>query len=327
MHATETDAALTPAQTAVARQRAYALFSRLFRDGITTATRPFLESIPELADGLKRPFQPDEAAAAHHDLFQFNVLPYESLFLAADGLLGGSVSHAVSHSYQQVGWQVDAAASSPDHIGHELGLLAFLSAAEADAWADDLLPEAVRMRQRQSDFLQGHLLRWLPPFVLAIRRQAHPFYAKLAALTLALAADHVTAFVATDAFTLPPPPDLLADEKTGLKEIAAFLMTPLHSGLFLSRDDVARLGRAHQLPRGFGGRAQLLTNLLRTAVQYDAFPTLVSALQALLAAEETAYEAMLHDHPPLAPFVTPWLARCRDTHRLLAQLQVQSNTA
>jgi len=75
-----------------------------------------------------------------------------------------------------------------------------------------------------------------------------------------------------------PPADLLDDERTGLKDIARFLMTPAWSGLALSRDDIARLGRSAQLPRGFGDRTQMLTNLLRSAAEYDGLGAVLTRL-------------------------------------------------
>jgi TorA maturation chaperone TorD len=80
-----------------------------------------------------------------------------------------------------------------DHIDHELGYLAFLCAAESEALEDGKQPIATQIRHLQANFLTNHLLQWLPPLVLAVQRQNHPFYGALAALTLALADDHLAA--------------------------------------------------------------------------------------------------------------------------------------
>ena len=65
-----------------------------------------------------------------------------------------------------------------------------MSGAEADAWEDDLPDVAQRMSALQRDFLGQHLLRWLPPLALAIRRQGQAFYTALVELTVATVAAH-----------------------------------------------------------------------------------------------------------------------------------------
>src|SRR5690606_13805690 len=107
---------------------------------------------------------------------------------------------------------------------------------------------------RQQFFLQSHLLRWAPACLLAIQQQANPFFAELAQVTLELLLAHADALarIATAPLSfLPPPQNILANEKTGFKEIAHFLLLPALSGIYLSRDNIAQLGRQFDLPRGF----------------------------------------------------------------------------
>ena len=47
----------------------------------------------------------------------------------------------------------------------------------------------------------------------------------------------------------------------------------------LTREDVARLGRGLNVPRGFGDRTQLIVNLLRSAARFDALDALLEALE------------------------------------------------
>jgi TorA maturation chaperone TorD len=269
------------AQQALARSRAYDLFGHLVREGLTPDMLLAVRSIPELADVVPNPCDADTAAADHYDLFGLNVYPCASFFLDASGRLGGPVTDLVRHQLQRVGLASDA--ESADHLGHELAYLALLAGAEADAHADDVDTEVQRMQHLQRQFLDGHLLWWLPPFVRAVRQHGHPFYATLADLTWALVVDHRAKLGGEAAGTLTPEPDdspvdLLGDEATGLKDIARFLMTPVWSGLVLSRDDIARLGRSAQLPRGFGDRTQMLTTLLRSAAEYDGLGAVLTRL-------------------------------------------------
>lgn len=316
----------------VARHRTYTLFGRLYLEGVTAVTLPVIAAIPELANALPAKDNADEAAAAHQSLFGFNVFPYESIFLDNSGLLGGTVTDAVLHSYLEAGFEVDAASTSPDHIGHEMEMLAHLCAAEADAWQDHLPAVVERMRYLARDFLANHLLRWLVPFVVAVREQKRPFYTALANLTLEFIHDHWQEISAPSAPLrlnnfLPNPPTLLDNEKAGLKEIASYLTTPPYSGFFLSRDDIARLARQQEIPRGFGDRTQMLTHLLRGAAQFDALPALLDTLQAQTAAWQEACTTSANEMPALSPFVAAWQDRLAQTGRLLTQIERQIEMA
>lgn len=320
---------LTNQQTALARHHAYTLFGRLFLTGITAVLQPYLRQLPEFAASLPDPFAADEAAATYQHLFGFNLFPYASIFLASDGLLGGDISTRVSQLYRQAGFQVDTSASSPEHIGHELQFLAFLCGAEADAWRDGLPLVAARMQQLQGDFLQTHLLYWLFGLKTAVSAQNTPFYSQLAALTTELVSDHATASeqqqlaIPLGTFALPTPPDVLAQEKTGLRRIARYLTTPPYSGLFLSRDHIGRLARQLDLPRGFGSREQMLENLLQTAVQYDLLPTALTLLDQTC----QTWQEQLHPHAETFPtHITPWLQRLQNTQTMLGKIAQEAAT-
>jgi len=332
---------LTTAQIALARHHTYMLLSRLYLEGLTSELLPYVRALPSLAATLPDKFEADEAGADYQSLFGFNLFPYESIFLDPSGLLGGAMTERVTNDYREAGFALHQAERA-DHIGNELAFLAFLSGAEADAWEDNLVPIALRMRQMARDFLQTHLLRWLPPLIIALQRQPHAFYARLADLTLEIVTSHLSVppsnladmtlltpssdnaaqIKPTIPSFLPPAPALFTDEKTGLKEIANYLITPPMSGIYLSRDDIVQLGRQQRLPRGFGKRQQILLNLLRIASQYDEWLTLLSSFQEQLEAWQAAYINYHITHPHLGPFADVWLARTRHTSELLQQMKL-----
>ncbi|MCP4426335.1 MAG: molecular chaperone TorD family protein [Chloroflexi bacterium] len=330
---------------AVARHRTYALLGQLYLEGVTAAstsdlqsplssgsTFPTLQSIPELAETLPNTFDADEAAAEYQTLFGFNVFPYESIFVDESGLLGGAATDAALTSYRQAGFSFGDSSASADHIGHELGLLAHLCGAEADALADDLPLVAERMRDLQRDFLQKHLLRWILPFALAVRGQERPFYAALADLTLEFISDHVSGigipktqplenFGNWNSRNIPN----LQDDKTSLKDIVEYLTTPPHSGIYLGRDDVARLAQRQNLPRGFGDRTQMLINLLRSAAQYDLMPNLLADLEEVAKIWADEY-GRFSPPSPLFPYAKEWQTRASHTRQLLQEIQLHIET-
>lgn len=322
---------MQPADASLARSRAYALFSRLYRTGVTPDVLPDVRTLPALHDALGDGFDAEHAAADHYDLFHLNVFPYASLFLDASGQLGGAVTEKARGLLHQAGYPADTSSESADHVGHALGLLAFLSGAEADAWHDDLPAEAERMRRMQRRFFDAYLLWWLPGFTEAVRRQNHPFYTPFSDLALDLVIDHRLALgPATDpapAVLLPEPPSLLDDAATGLREIAAYLAAPAWSGLYLSRADLHRLGRAGRLPRGFGSRARMLANLLRAAATFDGLDRLLNQVTALLQTCRSYYAALTERDVPILEIVAQaWLERLDATDQILQRIRTATVT-
>ena len=320
------------AQQALARSRAYDLFGRLYREGLTPDVVPAVRAMPGLADAVPDPFDADAAAADHYDLFGLNVFPYASFFLDASGRLGGPVTDLVRHQLQRVNLAPEGDAESADHLGHELAYLALLAGAEADARADGARAEAQRMQHLQRQFLDRHLLWWLPPFVRAVRQHEHPFYATLAELTGELVIDHRAALGGAAAGPLmptpdDPPADLLDDESTGLKDIAAFLMMPVWSGLVLRRDDITQLGRSERLPRGFGDRTQMLTNLLRSAVEYDGLDSVLEQLIGTVDAWRSYYQSLDADIAPLDEVAAFWQARLDTTEAVIDRIRAAAPAA
>ena len=322
---------LNEAQRAEARSVAYDLFARLFLESPTHSTWSSITAVPELERSLSLTgIDSDRAASDHFHLFGLNVFPYQGMFLDTGGSLGEQQSGRVLACYQQAGFDLAPdtpagripAGESPDHIGLELAFLSFLSGAEADALQDGENLHVLRIQTLQRDFLDQHVLPWLPVLVQAISQQGLPFYTELAQLSLELVSEHHTALgegivVRQAAFALPHLPSLLENEKTGLKDIAAYLLTPAYSGFYLGRDDIARLGRRRQLPRGFGGRLQMLENLLRSAVDYDHLPQLIDDLQALMDGWQSAYQFYAETESAWEPFAVAWLERLESTRAIL----------
>lgn len=307
---------MTPYELALARRRAYHLFGRLFLEGITADLLPYTDAVPELGE-LARTIDPDQAAADHYHLTAVSVFPYESIFLDPSGLLGGAVSDRLLTIYDQNGYQ---ALSDADHIGHELLFMSQLCAAEAEAWQLGNGDAATLWQSRQQAFLTSHLLSWLAPLVVAVGQSDSLFYGPLANLTLDLAADHLgEAQADPPAITLPTPPALAADD-SGLKDIARYLATPPYSGLFLSRDAISALARRHNLPRGFGDRAQMLANLLRTAGQYDLASNVFLDLAAVSVKWRKQYEEQQTRYPEISPWIRPWQEHISQTAVALEEL-------
>jgi hypothetical protein len=236
--------------------------------------------------------------------------------------MGGDATTSTIRDYRQIGFDTGSTAGSPDHIGHELAFLSFLNQAEARAHESKHPSQVALMQGHQRSFLDRHILRWLPPLVQAIRDQIHPFYGELARVTLETTVAHRAILGGTPPanFNLPEHPALLEDEKTGLKEIVAFLLTPAFSGIYLGRDDIGRLARGHSIPRGFGERRQMLASLMRSAANYGDLGQVLSSLQALVTAWENTYQEMATSSKPIVAAAI-WQKRASATAGMITHMR------
>ncbi len=302
---------LTGADAALARSRAYALTSRLVTRGADGALLAQLGQIPPLAAMLPADPDPAALAAEHHELFALQVFPYAGVYVDPGRLTGGGAADAALAAYHDVGFAPDLSAASADHLGAQLGFLAFLGRATAEQGAD--------LRAQERAFLDA-LLSWLPPFVSAAAALPRSLWTQLTELILELAADHRRALGGEPSPTpLPAAPDPLADAEAGVRRLVDYLITPAHSGVLLSRWELGRVGRRQSLPRGFGSREQTLGNLLRNAGEYDCIPDIARDLGAAVAAHLDRYHTFAAD-PLLAPFVAPWLDRAAAAARTLDEM-------
>jgi len=255
------------------RSDAYTLLGQILCDGLTPESLPLV-----MPDGEMR-FDADLLEAERYRVFGLNVYPYAGVFLGADGLMGGTEAEASAAFYARVKW--DAPSHDADHIGMQLGVLAWLTGAEADALADGKPGQQARIQALRRDVLDRRVLTWLPMLARAVASQESRVYERVIGLALDLAAEDRAELgegESRPAFVLPTPPDVLADPKTSLRDIASVLMTPAWAGVYLSREDVGRLARRHHLPSGFTDRKTLLHNVFRAAVDYGVFAALIADL-------------------------------------------------
>lgn len=340
-----------------ARQAGYDLLARLFLE------EPDVELVRALRDlpGFAELIPPDEAlgewlealAVEYQRLFGMNVYPYESLFVDRELMLNTAATARVTLLYQEAGFDATGARTgAPDHLGLELRLMRDLARREqhAGAWA----------RRLRARCLREHLARWAPLCALTVARvTVEPLYRLLATLTTDLVLSDLTALppapparpgVADQSDGPPPPVDDLDEtldaeapgplrpygdagsrreagadpDERGLNALVRQLITPVDSGLLLTRADLTRLAGTLDLPVAIGDRFQMLRGLFTAAGQYEQLPALLTALAALIAAARTAVAALLDEYPAWAPYGQAWLDRLDASHALLGELLAQA---
>ena len=248
---------------------------------------------------------PDEPT--HNDLFLFQLYPYASAFLGEDGRLGGEARDRVAGFWRALGADPPA---EPDHL--RTLLAAYARLAEAQSATDGKTARA--WRDARHAFLWEHLLSWVLPFLAKLRQIAPPFYRSWA--------DTLETVLSRESALLGPPrrrPLALRaarpvpDPRQGDGErFLLALLSPVRSGLVLTRADLARAARDLGLGLRVGERAYILRSMLAQGPE---------GTLRWLAGEARAW-APRHDRsgitaPEVADF---WVQRATETERLLCDL-------
>ncbi|HVR09816.1 MAG TPA: molecular chaperone TorD family protein [Thermoanaerobaculia bacterium] len=268
--------------------------------------------------------------AAHGELFLFQLYPYASVYLGAEGMMGGEAADRIAGFWRALGQTPPA---EPDHLAVMLGLHARLGELERQA-AD--APARERWRHARGAFLWEHLLSWLPVFLMKLEDLGEPggldegvdagvsgapadaFYRRWAALLgEALRAEAATLSLPEGPECLPlhlrAAPGCVDPRRDGLEGFLASLLTPVRSGIVLVRADLARAARELALGLRLGERRLVLQAMF----EQDAGPVL-----GWLAQEAAAWAAR---HRPAVPAAAPlaafWQDRAAATARLLGELR------
>jgi nitrate reductase assembly molybdenum cofactor insertion protein NarJ len=217
-----------------------------------------------IARTLELPGEPDPEGWTA--LFARELLPYASIYLGAEGMIGGEARDRVAGFWRALGL---APPAEPDHLAALLGLAATLSEAEH---AERDRARAVLLRRARQALLAEHLVSWLPVYLDRALELGSAFYrgwARLLREAVDAAAgspgrDTSSPLAHREAPTLAPP------DEVGLDTFLGQLLAPARSGLVITHSDLARA--AGEL--GLGLRRGERRRALRALVEQDAERTL-----------------------------------------------------
>jgi TorA maturation chaperone TorD len=253
------------------------------------------------------------------DLFVTHLYPYASVYVGADGMLGGDARDRIAGFWRALHL---APPAEPDHLAALFGLYATLRDREED---EEVPARRLSCRLARSALLWEHLLSWLPPYLDRLETIAPAVYRAWGALvreTLAAEAADAAAgpwgrprsgWSGTLPLHLRAAPPLPDPRRDGAQTFIDGLLAPVRCGLILTRADLARAARDLGLGLRIGERRFVLAALLSQAPD---------AVLAWLAGEAEACAAAHAGHRPLTGAVAEfWTARAASTAALLTALR------
>jgi Nitrate reductase delta subunit len=196
--------------------------------------------------------------AEYTEVFALQLYPYASVYLGAEGMLGGDARDRVAGFWRALH---RVPPPEPDHLASLLGLYAALAEHEI---AELEPPRRLMWRVSRKALLWEHLASWLFSFLDKLVEIAPPFYRSWAALLAHTLAAEIEWAGPADALPLhlrlaPALPDPRRD---GAEAFVRGLLAPVRSGMVLTRADLARAARDLGLGFRLGERRFILEALL-----------------------------------------------------------------
>lgn len=226
----------------------------LFR-ALAVLAEPQTSESFRLAEALELGPLPD--ATEYTELFVFQLYPYASVYLGAEGMLGGEARDRVAGFWRALG---QTPPIEPDHLSVLLAMYARL--VELEEGEGNSLLRASWRRARKA-FLWEHLLSWLPAYLTKLHDIAAPFYCGWG--------DLLASALLEEAETVGKQEDLsrhlsgapgIVDPRDGqVEEFLHSLLAPVRSGMILTRADLIKAARKLGLGSRLGERKFILESL------------------------------------------------------------------
>ena len=284
----------------------------LFR-ALAVLAEPPEKATAHLAEALA--LGPVPTASEYTELFLFQLYPYASVYLGAEGMLGGEARDRIAGFWRALGQTPPAEA---DHLTVMLALYAQL--VELEESESDPVRRASWHGARKA-FLWEHLLSWLPAYLSKLETIAPSFYRKWGEVLAKALREEAEAVGEQELLPLHlrEAPGLVDPRSGETDEFLQSLLCPVRSGMILVRSDFA--GAARTL--GLGLRLGERLFILRAFFGQDAAGTL------RWLAEEASVWIKRHRQRALARggVATAWAEKAEATAALLAELKLTAREA
>jgi TorA maturation chaperone TorD len=249
-------------------------------------------------------------ASEYTEVFVFQLYPYASVYLGAEGMLGGEARDLIAGFWRALRLTPPA---EPDHLSVMLALYAELCELEA-VETNDARRESWRRARRA--YLWEHLLSWLPAYLSKLDEIATPFYRRWGTLLWDALREEARATAEAGAplsLHLRNVAAGLADPRAGeTGEFLQTLLSPARSGMILVRSDLTRAARQLELGLRVGERKYVLESLLAQDAR---------GLLGWLAQEARDWEGRHRKQPDtLGVIAHAWEAKAAAAAQLLEEL-------
>ncbi len=185
----------------IARSNLYALLSRVLLQELDSETlqtfksdETVLEFLPHWKEWEKRLSVPNPQLLEEYlnpdfvNLSILHLVPYETFYTREDQMIETGGANPVTDMYSAYDFIVDyekARVVSADHIGIELEFMHHLCEAQRKAQEENDAEAVAELMAIQHRFLNNHLLKWAPMYLINMKYEARtPLYYDAAEMTL-----------------------------------------------------------------------------------------------------------------------------------------------
>ncbi|MEA3373271.1 MAG: molecular chaperone TorD family protein [Campylobacterota bacterium] len=184
-----------------ARSNIYALLSRILMQEIDSELLDQIKNDPVILDFFPtfkawEPLKTLENSVLINEhlnpdfvnLTLLHLIPYETFYTREDQMIETGGANPVTDMYSAYNFMVDfqeARVVSADHIGVELEFMHHLCEAEIKALHENDLDAVNELKRVQKTFLNKHLLKWAPLYLINLKYEARtPLYYDVADMSM-----------------------------------------------------------------------------------------------------------------------------------------------
>ena len=196
-------------------------------------------------------------ADEYTEVFVFQLYPYASVYLGAEGMIGGEARDRVAGFWRALGQMPPA---EPDHLSVMLALYARLVELEAEE-SDDKRRESWHVARKA--FLWEHLLSWMIVYLTKFFGTAAGFYSRWGAMLLRALMGEIMIVGEQERLplSLREAPGLIDPRSGTAEEFLQSILTPVRSGMIITRADLTGAARKLNLGLRRGERKFVLKSL------------------------------------------------------------------
>lgn len=253
----------------------------------------------------------DEIASEHYSIFGMTVFPYGHYYLTETRNFAGDQESKLIRTYQQFNFDYNknTFGMGATHLGTMLFFLQHLQDKQ----------QFHQMRY----FISNDILSWYQVFINCINETDSKVFKKVANFTVESLInnwkklngnqhlDEINFY--THYFNLD---EFLNNEKTSLKEISDFLITPALSGVLISRSLITKIATTLEVPVGFGERSLIMNDLIREANNYGVINKLIDVLLSYFQFHQQSFKDF--EIPEISHY---WIDKIETSKKLLDSIR------